>query len=367
MNDIDKRILNHIWCDYNYGITLHELEKYLFEEQGVMPGVDKYVKGFLEFFDENIVPNIKYGGTFSDVINNTKKLNVENAFFTTCKIEIIASIRDGTADSWMGGYDIFESFFNDQCRYVVMKLSAGSSSLRRLRQIFSMMFSHEITHAYDDYMAYVKGKNPLKQVAYNSNYQERILTDTISGSENKPRIGRLLYILSPIERNAIIGQLNTEIGEEAPSTPQEALSVAKKTGVYKNYLWLKEIVGELNTTDSAFIKQSALELYTKWIGYNKHPNKNSGTNYDVRKALTYEGFLKEINNMFRKWEHKFLNSVGKIAYMNFLKNKATGTFSENNGTNISKDYFNEGFERERIYTIGPRFKIVDKNSNTNNE
>ena len=366
MNDVDKKILQHIWCDYQYGVTLHELEQYLFEEQGIMPGIDRYVQGFLSVFDSEVAPYIIEGGTYAITINSPSQLGVENPFFTTCKIEINASIREGI-DSWGGGYNVLDSIFNDHCRYLVMKLTAGSNSLRRLRQLFSMMFSHEITHAYDDYMTYIKGGKPLRQAFKDSNYQERILVDGLLGKENKPRIGRLLYLLSPIERNAIIGQLNTEIGEEAPRTPQEALAVAKKTHAYKNYLWMKQFVNELNATDSIFIKQSALEVYTKWIGYNKRPNKNPGTNYDVRSNLTYEGFLKEINNMFKKWEHKFLNSVGKIAYLNFAKSNLFGTWSENNEPPITKSGFNEGFERERTYTLNHRFKLADKNGDTDNK
>lgn len=366
MNEIDSKILQHIWCDYQYGVTLHELDHYLFEEQGIMPGVDKYIQGFLDVFDSEVAPYIKEGGTYATTINNPSQLGVENPFFTTCKIEINASIREGV-DTWKGGYNVEDSVFNDYCKYLVMKFTAGSNSLRELRQLFSMMFSHEITHAYDDYMTYVKGGKSLKQAYTDSAYQERILSDNLAARENKPRIGRLLYLLSPIERNAIIGQLNTEIGEEAPQTPQQALAVAKKTHAYKNYLWMRQFVNELNSTDSTFIKQSALEIYTKWIGYNKRPNKNHGTNYDIRKNLTYEGFLKEINNMFRKWEHKFLNSVGKIAYINFLKSHVLGTWSESNEPPITKNGFNEGFERERIYTINHRFKLTDKNAGTDNE
>lgn len=364
MNEIDKKILNHICCDYSYNPLWNEATLPLFEEMGYVPKINEYVAGFQEFIRKKIFPQIEYGGTYWDEIKSPSVFGVENPFFTTCEISIIASIRDGGM-AWNSYYDQDSSFYSDISRHVVIKITAGASDGQQLMGLLCNNFSHELTHAYDDCQATLKNGTNLKDANEKSLYNQRTLIWRFGSTSNQKMLGRALYYLSPIERNAIIGQIRTEIQNISTSTPQKAFEAVKNTLAYKTYIWLKKCIEKINTTDDRLVQEELLSAYTKWMGYNKHHKKNPDVDYITRDNLTYEGFLKEINNMFRKWERKFLTMAGKIAYSQYLQKELplVNSYSIDEGIYNKSTLLNEGFEKERTYTYGVNAYPVDNEKN----
>lgn len=364
MNEIDKKILNHICIDYKYNPIYDTTSQHIFEEVGYIPEIDKYINGFQEFIREKIFPFIKDGGTYAARIKSPSVFGVDNPFFTGCDIDIIASIRDGQI-AWGSHYDQEKSFYNEQCKYVVIKITAGASNGKQLMSVLSSNFAHELTHAYDDYRATINGGTSIENAAKQSGYQYRTLTWELGNTKNVKMLGKALYVLSPMELNAIIGQIKGEIHALKTSTPQEALEAIKKTIAYKCYQWLKSTIEAINNTDNSLIKNELLHAYTVWIGYNKNKNKFPGSNYVVRKNLTYEGFLTELNSMFRKWERKFLTMVGKIAYKHHVDTSLPLiNYSDPDEEVSNKKYeLNEGFEKERTFTYGVDAYPVDNEKN----
>ena len=349
---IDEKILNHIYCDYQWGLIGVSNKNILFESFGQIPEIDNYVDDLKTFIEEKIFPHIKDGGTYAEQITSPSVFySVKNPFFTACKIGIIVSIRDGNM-SWGSYYNQDDSFFSDKCGYVEIKITVGASSCEQALSLVLGNFAHELTHAYDDFR-YSKNGGTLKSAVKKSNYEERLAVITL-GKNVQQILGKILYILSPIERNAIIGQISAEIRNESVRSPKEALEAIKKTTAYSRYTLCKNGVEYLNGIDNIMDKTSLLIAYTKWVGYNKRTNKNPESGYDVRKNLTYEGFLSELNSMFKKWEHKFLNSIGKIAYMQYMKtaaplvNESSYTF-DSAIFHKQKNIVESGFEWERNF------------------
>ena len=317
--EIDDKILRHIYCDYMYGILPAHAP--LNEECGLVPEVRTYVACFESFVSDKIIPFIKDGGTYSQAITNAGIFYpIKNRFFNSCKIDITASIRSGKA-TWESGYNQQDSFFNSNGGYVVIKIGAGASDTKQLMSLLSSNFAHELTHAYDDYNSQMQSHQPLKYITKKSLYQDRLLTWRLGDSTNKKMLGKVLYLLSPMERNALIGQIAAEISGKSTRTPKDALEAIKETTSYQQYIYLKKSVEAINSTTDDLVKQELLSTYTEWVGYNKNRNKYPSSNFHERKNLTYEGFLSELNAMFNKWERKYLTVVGKIAYNHYIRNE----------------------------------------------
>ena len=358
MNGINSQILEHIYCEYKWGIPpfpgddditayMNNKRIALFEEQGQIPQIDKYVEGFKNFIVTKILPYIKDGGTYAEQIKTPSVFGVENPFFTICNIDVIASLRDGTI-SWKGKYSPEESSFNEYGSYVTIRLSVGAPKETYLLSTLLTTFAHELTHAYDDYMAYKSGKLKMSQIMKDSGYLDKVLVwNVYRGFESD--LGKLLYLLSPIERNAIIGQISGDIENDNVDTPQQALAAIKKSKAYGNYLEIRNLVAEFNSIEDDSTKIIILSAY-------KMINKNAGKN------ITYDGFLTDINAQFKKWERKFLNTAGKIAYTKYWKSQITKWDYSNDqkSPQIKNTAINEGFEKERTSKFEmPGMNIID--------
>lgn len=362
MNEIDKKIYKHICIDYKYNPIFDAIKTPIFEESGYIPEIDKYINGFQEFIREKIFPFIKEGGTYSAQIKFPSVFGVNKPFFTACNIDIIASIRDGKM-SWSSYYDQEESFYNEQSRYVVIKITAGASDGKQLMSILSSNFAHELTHAYDDCNATLKGGTTINKAVSDSNYKERTLTWQIGDTTNKRLLGKILYILSPMELNAIVGQIKGEIHGLKVRTPKEALEAIKTTNAYKHYNWLKTYIDAINRETNELIQNDFLVAYTNWVGYNKNKNKFPNADFVKRKNLTYEGLLSEINSMFRKWERKFLTMVGKIAYRQYVETNLPliNAFNPDEEISDKNGIINEGFEKDRDYSYDSLGNVIFEN------
>ena len=317
MTETDKKIFDHILCEYKWGLILSPYDTFtptspgripafksvLNESQGQLTNIDRYVKGFQEFVLAKIFPYIKDGGTYSDNINTPGIFGVENPFFTACDISIIASLRPGPM-SWNSGYDDQKSWFNKNGGKIFIRISAGADSEKNLMSLLSTNFAHELTHAYDDY----RSRN-LTLATYKSGYANKVETMRFGCEEDRKELGRLLYLLSPLERNAIIGQIGTELQDKDTSTPKEALAALRQTHAYGHYTWIKNKVLALNRETNPTAQNLVLDTYIRWTA-------NRGA---FSEQLTYKGLLADINALFKKWERKFLHTAGKIAYTNYLK------------------------------------------------
>lgn len=345
-----EELLEHIYCEYRWGIISNSTQDSLNESYGQIPEIDEYVQCFREFVKEKIFPYIKDGGTYSAVINTPSVFYmVDKPFFNACNIEIIGSIREGKL-SWNSYYNQNESYFNENVRFIKIKVTAGAANYEQLIWLLSTNFAHEVTHAYDDY----KTGGRLKKVREKSNYDEKFATWTLGGTENREELGRALYLLTPIERNAIIGQISAELNGKSARTPSEAAECVKLTRAYKEYEWLSAYIKKINNTTDGLAQNEILYTYTKWISHNKHKIKNPDVKYNVRENLTYEGFLSEMNSLFNTWKRKFLNCIGKVAYLHYCKTAAPMiNRSENDETKIpkAKTNVNEGIEKERVFYL----------------
>ena len=358
MNSIDRQILEHIYCEYKWGFELFpgygckngkkigRIPEGLFEEQGQIPEISKYVSGFQEFVKTKIIPHIKEGGTHVDVINNVDVFGVKTPFFTSCNIEIIATINDENP-SWNSGYFDDKSWYDDNGGYVAAKVTASANDENELLSLLSTNFAHELTHAYDDYCS----KN-LTSAKYDSNYLLSLSTKKYGRTNDRKELGDYFYWLSPIERNAIIGQVSAEIQGKETKTPKEALSAIKQTNAYRHYIFLKEKTNALNNEKNESNKRLIIDAYVNWL------NKVG----KISNNITYQGFLSDINAQFKKWERKFLNSIGKIAYTKYLKEELfkMDYFDSEKKAPLKNKVFNEGFSKERTFIYEfPNLNIID--------
>ena len=330
MENIDDKIYRHICCDYQYSPIREDFLPFLTESQGSIPEIDTYVACFRDFVEGKIFPFIKGGGTMGQEITNAGIFSpIKNRFFDSCKIYIIASIANGNP-SWHSNYEDDKSFYSTNWKHIVINISCGAPNEEVLISLLCSNFAHELTHAYDDYRSQLYGDSSLRKAIDKSQYTERGVVWSFGNGDNAKMLGKVLYLLSPMERNALIGQISTELSGKATRDPKTVLAAVKETTSYRQYRFLKQSVEKINNTTDGNAQNELLDAYTKWIGYNKHKNKLPDKTYNVRKNLTYEGFLSELNAMFKKWERKYLTVVGKIAYNHYLFKELPIGYSSDN-------------------------------------
>lgn len=306
MNNIDNIIYRHLYCDYRFGMVPNATQTSLYESHGLIPEIDSYVLCFREFVETKMLPFIEDGGTITKVINSMEAFSsVDKPFFSSCSITVTATINDDKY-SYRSGYHQDESHYNGLQNYVEIEVSASAQYPELLLSLLSTNFAHELTHAYDDYKSQTGGSAPLKDVVKDTNYQDRLIAWRLGSNQNQRIMGKMLYRLSRMELNAIVGQIYAEIQGKPVKTPQEALEAIKGTGAYGIYTFLKKNIDYINSDLDDLTKLDIAESY----------------HFVTNEKLPFNAVKKKINSIWYQWSSKFLNNIGKIAYGYYSKTQA---------------------------------------------
>ena len=304
MDYIDKIILEHISINYRFGIILNDGQM-LAESHGNTPNIDKYASGIISIFREKIFPYIKDGGTYAARIKNPGELGDFEKFFDSCDIGIIASIRDGSM-SWQSAYDQNESYFSDRNSHVKISLSCAASTQEQLESLIATNFSHEISHAYEDFQRSRHMVPSIKNITSDSRYMANLMAWKFGTSSNQRILGKMFYWLNEMELKAIIGQISTEIKGKSVKSPKEAFEAVKTTNAYSIFKKLWQNVSYIENCDDDMTRIDLLSGYKLITG----------------KEVNWETFVSEIEGLWSRWKRKFLQNAGKIAYDYYCETQA---------------------------------------------
>lgn len=304
MDYIDKIILEHISINYRFGLIINDGQM-LVESHGNTPYIDKYASGIISIFREKILPCIKDGGTYSERINLPGSLGDFPKFFNSCDISIVASIRDGRAE-WQSAYDQHKSHFGEGYGHVKINLSCGASTQEQLESLLATNFTHEISHAYEDFQRSSHNAPSIKKITSDNRYMGSLMAWKFGSSSNQRTLGKMFYWLSEMELKAIIGQMSTEIRGKSVKSPNEAFEAVKTTEAYSIFKKLWQNVSYIENCEDEMTRNDILNGY-KFITGN---------------AVKWEYLVSEIDRLWNRWKRKFLQNAGKIAYDYYCETQA---------------------------------------------
>lgn len=304
MDYIDKILLEHISIDYRFGLILNDGQM-LLESHGNVPFIEKYADGIIQVFREKILPYIKDGGTYSVRIKLPGMLGDFQKFFNSCDINIIASIRDGGMD-WQSAYDQNESYFGGGYSHVKINLSCGASTQEQLESLIATNFSHEISHAYEDFQRSTHRAPSLKDIVSDNRYAANLMAWKFGSTLNQRILGKMFYWLNEVELKAIVGQMSTEIRGKSVKSPKEAFEAVKTTEAYSIFRKLWQNVSYIENCENEMTRNDLLNGYKFITGKN----------------VKWEDFIREVGMLWNRWKRKFLQNAGKIAYDHYCKTQA---------------------------------------------
>lgn len=304
MDYIDKIILEHISINYRFGLIINDGQM-LVESHGNTPYIGKYASGIISIFREKILPYIKDGGTYSERINLPGSLGDFPKFFNSCDISIAASIRDGGAE-WQSAYDQHKSHFGEGYGHVKINLSCGASTQEQLESLLATNFTHEISHAYEDFQRSSHNAPSIKKITSDNRYMGSLMVWKFGSSSNQRTLGKMFYWLNEMELKAIIGQMSTEIRGKSVKSPNEAFEAVKTTEAYSIFKKLWQNVSYIENCEDEMMRNDILNGY-KFITGN---------------AVKWEYLVSEIDRLWNRWKRKFLQNAGKIAYDYYCEKQA---------------------------------------------
>lgn len=304
MDYIDKITLEHISINYRFGLIINDGQM-LVESHGNTPYIDKYASGIISIFREKILPYIKDGGTYSERINLPGSLGDFPKFFNSCDINIAASIRDGGAE-WQSAYDQHKSHFGEGYRHMKISLSCGASTQEQLESLLATNFTHEISHAYEDFQRSSHNAPSIKKITSDNRYMGSLMAWKFGSSSNQRTLGKMFYWLNEMELKAIIGQMSTEIRGKSVKSPNEAFEAVKTTEAYSIFKKLWQNVSYIENYEDEMTRNDILNGY-KFITGN---------------AVKWEYLVSEIDRLWNRWKRKFLQNAGKIAYDYYCETQA---------------------------------------------
>lgn len=306
VNDEDT-LLTHIAIDY----INQSKQEYLFEKYGIYNGC----KELVNFILNKIKNKYKNNYTFITNIKKSELKDYENVFYE--EIELVIS---NTQNASNGGYIVSDkNKLNKNNLFDIIKFKFNINHKNFIQDLRSLLY-HELTHAYNDYCLVLTNKDNLYKSLNKSNYNN-FITGKSSYDNIKQIISDVLYHINKIEQHAYIGELQSELENNADIIhgPQEALNIIKKSVIYKNILTSREIIYGL--TDDSYSKEVQEKIYDVY----RELNQCNWTNNKIKKKL--------INQI-----DKYLNKVDKIIpkmCLDFLNNNMKEIYEEHNRKIVS--------------------------------
>ena len=292
MNNLQKHIhISHLFRDTG--------EYFLTEEHGYVPNLDTYIECFKKALPEKFTS----GQVFW--IDDTVFSSIRDRFFRNIQIQVgVTFVADATGYP-RGQYIADKTYFSEKTKQlwnpiitILYVTDFGTDVVNKLAEAFA----HELTHCYEDYQRALKGKNSLgkeygnyeKSTKYGegAKFSEKFLKD-------------LLYFLNKSEQHAYLGELKTALQKgtaDQLKTSEGIINLIKDTLFWNNYCVAERAIKRLRADD--FSHEATR------INMVKHFRKI----YPETKVKNFHELSKDLIAKWDRWNRKFKNTVGKIAY-----------------------------------------------------
>lgn len=280
ISDVDP-LCKHIAIDY-YTSTACSV---LLEKYGVFNGCEPLAAYIIEQNKRHIKNKTP---DYDILLKNVPRYNGD-LFFKTLHVSI-KDMEDANAEykEELSKWDDTNKLFSDIYIYVT------PHSHKNLACMF-----HELTHAYDDYVLHLKGKEILD--TDNQLYYKKIVNYACTFGAHG--LGYILYKCFGYEANAFASQLKAELLQckHKINSPLQAYTFLKNTETYKNYLSLEAYIFKWENND---LSNSEIDRATDAYNdiYNTHLSSNA--------------ILKEIKKRYKKVMKKLDTLIPKLCVEN---------------------------------------------------
>lgn len=301
-----EKLEEHLYCEFKYGSGYYKpLVK---EERGRIPMLDEY----MEIFNNILMANVNNGNN-SIVINKNIFSGIDNCFFDKCEIEV-KLIKNAFTDSKGGYYPMTSEndILNNKMKFLVIDLEIYGPTYNECVDEAIITFSHELTHAYEDYERLVNGRQGIDSEAENIGYYDMIeaINNGVSGLSAK--IAGIMYEFNKSERNAHLSELYAELCKMNYSTSSEAFNAIRQTTPYSTYENVKNAIEYINSVLNVADERTANMFRERFFLAFK-------TILPKSRQSTWKGAINFLNRKFYKYEKKFLDTASKMAYDAYLK------------------------------------------------
>lgn len=316
--NIEELFKKHLFIEYSKSIFtkdgrffLYEKSEKLFEERGIIPNLNIFCETFIEYVLGKIDLNKEEDRIF---INKNIFSNIQNCFFKNVQISIEyknANINDGDGRYRHG--NILNEIEDGKLKFLIIDISISSDKYN-FRELLEKIFSHEITHAFDNFQRLKNEQMSLfdanKKDGYENNkewfsskYDDRLMPIEA--------FRRIIYFLNKSEMNAYASTLKSEMRKniEKYNNVENVSDLLKKCSIYEHYNAIKEYLEYFLNLRDEKTKQEILDEYNRIF----------------EKDIKNYSKLKQILRLrFERRVEKMLNKISKIAFDTYHEYK-TGT------------------------------------------
>lgn len=298
-------------------------KKIVAEKHGIVPNIMQLISPVVDRFIELYKTKQQKSYTITQKVYRKDK---KPLFFNRMKI-IIRFIQP--TDGGYGNYAFNNKKLNvnDELRQMIIEVNLPLKDLKSMSETLTVLLSHEITHAWEDYSRKKKGNPSLYQHVLDVDYKK---SEKNGNDDNITKIVKdLSYYLFDFERNAYIGSIYSDLVKyksellkihKSKKVEKPYSTVVGKTSVYQTISYVENIV-DILTNVSTVLGQQKIVLI--WNNISKIKFKN------------YEEFCNKINYLFNKFLSKFYSVVSKTIYDILNENKDIIRIEGNRNTLIN--------------------------------
>ena len=304
--NLKKEIENYLLLEFAYSWFGHLNfmidKKMLLESHGSIPGIDDYVNAF----EKRVENEIKEMSNFNSdriIFTVTKEDFLFDTFFDAFDCQVNIRVDNSESKDVNGGYvNKYSGFYGG--KYFVKMYVNYTGPIVDAQWKCGKFFSHEITHAYEDYSREVKGGESFedykKRTGYSNIAQQLVYGD---GNDIKTVISNVLYYISDTEIHASIGEMRREIqqGVRFVHNNNEAMELLNRTSAWENYEYTEDAYTTLYTMSNRKeyddFRKKVVTSFNDLTGYN---------------AKTYNQVVKYIGKQVRKFGEKIFDNGVKM-------------------------------------------------------
>ena len=256
---IAKKLKSHLFLEFKKTLIsndslnfLKENKQILLEKHGIIPNLDAYWKALYDEL-ETMKPN--KNGDF--IINSNIFYDIENCPFYGVYIKIHLNESNDKPNS--NGY-YYPSTLNtlknsDDKIFLKIYIEVEGTNFNFLAPL-RRTFSHELTHAYEDYMRIKNNAHNLNHIISNTNYRKVNSINTYL-LDVRNVITSVIYFFSEMEANALIPSIRGEILPyiKKCSNMNDVFNILKKNTRYSYIKRVeKKLIGLIEGADENTLK-----------------------------------------------------------------------------------------------------------------
>lgn len=304
--NLRKKIENYLLLEFAYSwfghLNFAVDKKMLLESHGSVSGIDDYVNAFEKKIEINTKEMTMFGSD-SIVFTVTKEDFPFDTFFDVFDCQVNIKVADNDLNGVSGGYvDRYSGFYDG--KYVVKMYINYSGPLVDASWKCGKFFSHEITHAYEDYGRNTKGGESFEDYKERTGYSN-IARQLVYGNDNdlKTAISNVLYYISDTEIRASVAEMRREIqhGIRFVHNNDDAMELLNRTSAWENYEYVEDVYvtlyDRLNKKEYENFRKNVISCFNELTGYN---------------AKTYNQVVKYIGKQVRKFGNKIFDNGVKM-------------------------------------------------------